>query len=318
MDISVVVPLLNEEESLPELLAEVDAVMREHGYSWEMVMIDDGSTDGSWKVIAQLQKQYPQIRALRFRRNYGKSPALHVGFQHTRGDIVITMDADLQDRPKHIPEFVRMIREQGFDLVSGWKQKRKDPLSKTIPTKLYNGVNRLVSGVKLHDMNCGFKAYRKEVVKSIEVYGEMHRYIPVIAIGAGFKKIGELRVEHIARKYGKTKFGLERFINGFLDLLTITFLTKYGKRPMHFFGFWGVIFSLLGGATLVGMYLLKLIGITGLIDPFYISGHIPLLFFGTVSFLLGILLLSTGLLAEQIGRNSSTRNEYLISEQLGD
>ena len=247
MDISVVVPLLNEEESLPELLAEVDAVMREHGYSWEMVMIDDGSTDGSWKVIAQLQKQYPQIRALRFRRNYGKSPALHVGFQHTRGDIVITMDADLQDRPKHIPEFVRMIREQGFDLVSGWKQKRKDPLSKTIPTKLYNGVNRLVSGVKLHDMNCGFKAYRKEVVKSIEVYGEMHRYIPVIAIGAGFKKIGELRVEHIARKYGKTKFGLERFINGFLDLLTITFLTKYGKRPMHFFGFWGVIFSLLGG-----------------------------------------------------------------------
>lgn len=318
MDISVVVPLLNEEESLPELLAEVDAVMRAHGYTWEMLMIDDGSTDRSWAVIQELRQQYPQIRGIRFRRNYGKSPALHVGFQHTRGDIVITMDADLQDRPKHIPEFVAMIREKGYDLVSGWKQKRRDPLSKTIPTKIFNGVNRLVSGVKLHDMNCGFKAYRSEVVKSIEIYGEMHRYIPVIAIGAGFKKIGELRVEHIARKYGKTKFGLERFINGFLDLLTITFLTKYNKRPMHFFGLYGFLFAFLGGGTMGTLYILKLLGMTGLIDPFYISDHMPLLFLGTVSFLLGILLLSTGLLAELIGRSAPERNEYLIAEQVGE
>lgn len=318
MDISVVVPLLNEEESLPELLAEVDAVMRAHGYTWEMLMVDDGSTDGSWAMIQRLQQQYPQVRGIRFRRNYGKSPALHVGFQHTRGDIIITMDADLQDRPKHIPEFVAMIREQGFDLVSGWKQKRRDPLSKTIPTKIFNGVNRLVSGVKLHDMNCGFKAYRKDVVKSIEIYGEMHRYIPVIAIGAGFKKIGELRVEHIARKYGKTKFGWERFLNGFLDLLTITFLTKYAKRPMHFFGLYGFLFAFLGGGSMATLYILKLLGMTGLIEPFHISNHVPLMFIGTVSFLLGILLLSTGLLAELIGRNAPERNEYLIAETIGD
>jgi glycosyltransferase involved in cell wall biosynthesis len=318
MDISVVVPLLNEEESLPELLAEVDAVMRAHGYTWEMIMIDDGSTDGSWAMIQKLRAQYPEVRGIRFRRNYGKSPALHVGFQQTRGDIVITMDADLQDRPKHIPEFVAMIREQGFDLVSGWKQKRRDPISKTIPTKIFNGVNRLVSGVRLHDMNCGFKAYRAEVVKSIEIYGEMHRYIPVIAIGAGFKKIGELKVEHIARKYGKTKFGLERFINGFLDLLTITFLTKYNKRPMHFFGLYGFLFGILGGGCMATIYLLKLLGMIGLMAPYYISDHVPLLFLGTVSFILGILLLSTGLLAELIGRSAPGRNDYLIAETLGE
>jgi glycosyltransferase involved in cell wall biosynthesis len=316
MDISIVVPLLNEQESLPELLTEVAAVMRIEGFSWEIIMVDDGSTDESWEVIQDLKARFPQIRGIRFRRNYGKSPALHVAFQACRGDVVITMDADLQDRPKHIPQFVKMIQEEGFDLVSGWKQNRQDPPSKTIPTKLYNGVNRMVSGVRLHDMNCGFKAYRNQVVKSIEVYGEMHRYIPVIAKAAGFKKIGELRVDHIARKFGKSKFGMERFINGFLDLLTITFLTRYAKRPMHFFGFWGVVASGLGGGLLATLYLLKLIGITGLIEPFHISGHIPALFLGTVSFLLGILLLSTGLLAELIGRNSANRNEYLIAETL--
>lgn len=316
MDISVVVPLYNEEESLPELLSEVSEVMAANGYSWEMVMVDDGSTDKSWHVVTQLKQQYPQIRAIRFQRNYGKSAALHVGFEHVEGEIVITMDADLQDRPKHIPEFVKMIREDGYDLVSGWKQKRKDPFMKTFPTKIYNGVNRMVSGVKLHDMNCGFKAYRKAVVKSIEVYGEMHRYIPVIAKAAGFKRIGELRVEHIARKYGVTKFGMNRFINGFLDMLSINFITKYMKRPMHFFGFWGLIFGLLGGGTLVSMYLLKLLGVVGLLEPFYIGSHLPVFFLGMICFLLGTLLAFTGLLAEMIGRNSPFRNEYLIAEKI--
>jgi len=316
MDISLVVPLFNEAESLPELLSEIKPVMDAGGYSWEILMVDDGSNDGSWEVVQSLKQTYPQVKGIRFRRNYGKSAALHVAFQAAQGDIVITMDADLQDRPQHIPEFVEMIRNQGFDLVSGWKQKRKDPLSKTIPTKIYNGVNRMVSGVQLHDMNCGFKAYRKDVIKSIEVYGEMHRYIPVIARAAGFGKIGELKVEHIARKYGTSKFGLNRFVNGFLDLLTITFLTRYGKRPMHFFGFWGLASSLLGGGMLLVMYLLKLIGYTGLIEPYHIGSHLPLLFFGIVAFLLGILLLSTGLLAELIGRSAPGRNDYLVAEEL--
>lgn len=316
MDISLVVPLFNEAESLPELLSEIKPVMDAGGYSWEILMVDDGSNDGSWEVVQSLKQTYPQVKGIRFRRNYGKSAALHVAFQAAQGDIVITMDADLQDRPQHIPEFVEMIRNQGFDLVSGWKQKRKDPLSKTIPTKIYNGVNRMVSGVQLHDMNCGFKAYRKDVIKSIEVYGEMHRYIPVIARAAGFGKIGEHKVEHIARKYGTSKFGLNRFVNGFLDLLTITFLTRYGKRPMHFFGFWGLASSLLGGGMLLVMYLLKLIGYTGLIEPYHIGSHLPLLFFGIVAFLLGILLLSTGLLAELIGRSAPGRNDYLVAEEL--
>lgn len=317
MDISVVVPLYNEDESLPELEAEIREVMEANGYDYEIVMVNDGSTDNSWEVVQELNKKNPRIRGISFQRNYGKSAALQVGFQKAKGNVVITMDADLQDRPKHIPEFYKMIVEDKFDLVSGWKQKRKDPLTKTIPTKLYNAVNRWVNGVSLHDMNCGFKAYRNQVVKSIEVYGEMHRYIPVIAKAAGFRRIGELRVEHIARKYGKTKFGINRFLNGFLDLLTITFISKYLKRPMHFFGFWGVLFAFLGGGMLFGMYFWKLLGMTGLVDDFYISTHIPALFFAMISFLFGGLLLFTGLMAELIGRNSPLRNEYLIREELG-
>jgi glycosyltransferase involved in cell wall biosynthesis len=317
MDISVVIPLFNEDESLPELTAEIKAVMEANGYDYEIIMVDDGSTDRSWAVLNELRAQNPRIKGIRFQRNYGKSAALQVGFQKAQGDVVFTMDADLQDRPQHIPEFYKMIKEEGYDLVSGWKQKRKDPITKTIPTKLYNAVNRIVNGVTLHDMNCGFKAYRRQVVKSIEVYGEMHRYIPVIAKAAGFRKIGELKVEHIARKYGVTKFGLNRFLNGFLDLLTITFISKYMKRPMHFFGFWGVIFGAIGGFLLFGMYFLKLLGMTGLTSEYFISTHIPALFFAMITFLFGGLLLFTGLMAELIGRNSPFRNEYLVAEHLG-
>ncbi len=316
MDISVVVPLYNEDESLPELEKEIREVMEANGYDYEIVMIDDGSTDRSWEVVKALREKNSRVKGIRFQRNYGKSAALQVGFQQVQGDVVITMDADLQDRPQHIPEFYKMITEEGYDLVSGWKQKRKDPLTKTIPTKLYNAVNRVVNGVTLHDMNCGFKAYKRRVVKSIEVYGEMHRYIPVIAKAAGFRKIGELKVEHIARKYGVTKFGINRFLNGFLDLLTITFITKYLKRPMHFFGFWGMLYVLLGGGILFVMYFWKLLGMTGLIDDFFISTHVPALIFGMISFLFGGLLLFTGLMAELIGRNSPFRNEYLIAENL--
>ncbi|MBK9448302.1 MAG: glycosyltransferase family 2 protein [Bacteroidetes bacterium] len=317
MDISVVIPLFNEDESLPELTAEIKAVMEANGYDYEIIMVDDGSTDRSWAVLNELRAVNPRIKGIRFQRNYGKSAALQVGFQKAQGDVVFTMDADLQDRPQHIPEFYKMIKEEGYDLVSGWKQKRKDPITKTIPTKLYNAVNRIVNGVSLHDMNCGFKAYRRQVVKSIEVYGEMHRYIPVIAKAAGFRKIGELKVEHIARKYGVTKFGINRFLNGFLDLLTITFITKYMKRPMHFFGFWGVIFGMIGGFLLFGMYFLKLLGMTGLTSEYFISTHIPALFFAMITFLFGGLLLFTGLMAELIGRNSPFRNEYLVAEHLG-
>ncbi len=312
-----VIPLFNEDESLPELTAEIKAVMEANGYDYEIIMVDDGSTDRSWAVLNELRAVNPRIKGIRFQRNYGKSAALQVGFQKAQGDVVFTMDADLQDRPQHIPEFYKMIKEEGYDLVSGWKQKRKDPITKTIPTKLYNAVNRVVNGVTLHDMNCGFKAYRRQVVKSIEVYGEMHRYIPVIAKAAGFRKIGELKVEHIARKYGVTKFGINRFLNGFLDLLTITFITKYMKRPMHFFGFWGVIFGMIGGFLLFGMYFLKLLGMTGLTSEYFISTHIPALFFAMITFLFGGLLLFTGLMAELIGRNSPFRNEYLVAEHLG-
>jgi glycosyltransferase involved in cell wall biosynthesis len=317
MDISVIVPLYNEDESLPELEAEIRAVMDANGYDYEIIMVNDGSTDRSWEVMNELHAKNPRVKGLSFQRNYGKSAALHVGFQKAKGDVVITMDADLQDRPQHIPEFYKMIKEGGYDLVSGWKQKRKDPITKTIPTKLYNAVNRWVNGVTLHDMNCGFKAYRRQVVKSIEVYGEMHRYIPVIAKAAGFRKIGELPVEHIARKYGVTKFGINRFLNGFLDLLTITFMSKYMKRPMHFFGFWGVMFLLFGGAILFGMYFMKLLGMIGLCDAFYVSHHVPALFFAMITFLFGGLLLFTGLSAELIGRNSPFRNEYLVAEVVG-
>ncbi|MDX1905135.1 MAG: glycosyltransferase family 2 protein, partial [Thermonemataceae bacterium] len=246
MQISVVIPAFNEAESLPELCAWVHQVMQKHTFSYEIIIVDDGSNDTTWEVLQQLSLQNPHLKALRFNRNYGKSAALHTGFQETQGEVVITMDADLQDDPEEIPELYRMIIEEKFDLVSGWKQKRQDPLSKTIPTKLYNAVTRWFSGINLHDFNCGLKAYRKNVIKSIEVYGEMHRYIPVIAKSVGFKKIGEKKVQHHPRKYGVTKFGLERFLFGFLDLLSISFVTKFRKRPMHFFGGLGFFSFFLG------------------------------------------------------------------------
>ena len=253
MDISVVVPLYNEEESLPELFAWIERVMNANGFSYEVIFVNDGSTDRSWQVIEQLQAQAPdKVRGIKFRRNYGKSPALFCGFEQAQGDVVITMDADLQDSPDEIPELYRMITQEGYDLVSGWKQKRYDPLSKTLPTKLFNATARKVSGIKnLHDFNCGLKAYRKEVVKNIEVYGEMHRYIPYLAKNAGFKKIGEKVVHHQARKYGKTKFGLNRFVNGYLDLLSLWFLSRFGIKPMHFFGLLGSLMFIFGFIAVV-------------------------------------------------------------------
>ncbi len=312
MDISVVVPLYNEEESLPELVAWIDRVMKENQFSYEVVMIDDGSRDTSWEVITNLEKQFPTVRGIRFQRNYGKSAALHVGFQAVEGDVVITMDADMQDSPDEVPHLYKMITEEGFDLVSGYKQKRYDPISKTIPSKFFNWITRMVSGIhNLHDFNCGLKAYRQEVVKNIEVYGEMHRYIPLLAKWAGFLKIGERVVEHRARKYGTTKFGLNRFINGFLDLISIVFTHKYLKQPMHFFGTWGVVFTLLGFGVLTYLTALKLFWGIGM------SPRLPALMFGTIALLFGMILFSTGLLAEMIGRQSPYKNEYRIKERLG-
>lgn len=313
MDLSIVVPLFNEDESLPELVAWIERVVKENGYSHEVILIDDGSTDRSWEVIKELREKDPAVRGIRFQRNYGKSAALQVGFEVTRGNVVITMDADMQDSPDEIPGLYKMIVEEGYDLVSGWKKKRYDPISKTIPSKFFNLITRWVSGVKnLHDFNCGLKAYRSEVVKAIELYGEMHRYIPVMANWEGFHKIGERVVEHRARKYGKTKFGLNRFINGFLDLVTITVTTKYLKRPMHFFGFWGAVFSFVGAAVLIYLAFIKLVMGYGLGD------RMPAMIFGSVCFLAGLMLFSTGLLAELIGRNSTYKNNYRVSERIGD
>jgi glycosyltransferase involved in cell wall biosynthesis len=310
MQISLVIPLLNERESLPELAAWIDRVMRANGFSYEMILVDDGSTDGSWEVIEELKEKYVQVRGIKFQRNYGKSAGLNEGFQAAVGDVVITMDADLQDSPDEIPELYRMITEDGFDLVSGWKKKRYDPLSKTIPTKLYNAVTRRLSGIKLHDFNCGLKAYRKDVVKSIEVIGEMHRYIPVIAKWAGYRKIGEKVVQHQERKYGVTKFGLSRFINGPLDLLSIMFVSKFGKRPMHFFGLIGSLFILLGFIILMILSVQKIF--------FDISGiaERPLFYFGILTFIVGTQFFTTGFLAEMNLRNSPIRNQYLIEKRM--
>ena len=313
MDLSIVVPLFNEDESLPELVAWVDRVVKEQGYSYEIIMVDDGSTDRSWEVVKELNTQFESVKGIRFQRNYGKSAALQVGFQATQGKVVITMDADMQDSPDEIPELYRMITEEGYDLVSGWKKKRYDPISKTVPSKLFNAITRWVSGVNnLHDFNCGLKAYKSEVVKAIEVYGEMHRYIPVIANWEGFHKIGEKVVEHRARKYGTTKFGLNRFVNGFLDLVTITVTTKYLKRPMHFFGFWGAVFSFVGAAVLIYLAFIKLVMGVGL------GSRMPAMIFGAVCFLAGLMLFSTGLLAELISRNSTYKNQYRVSEEIGE
>lgn len=318
LDLSIVVPLLNEQESLPELCAWIEKVMRENNFTYEILLIDDGSTDDSWKEINKLSQQNAAIKGIKFRRNYGKSAALNVGFEASNGAVVITMDADLQDSPDEIPELRRMILEEGYHLVSGWKKKRYDPISKTIPTKIFNWATRKMSGVYLHDFNCGLKAYRSAVIKSIEIYGEMHRYIPVIAKWHGFKKIGEKVVQHQERKYGTTKFGLERFINGFLDLMSISFVSKFGKRPMHFFGFLGfLMFSIgllisfwLGGYKLYMVYNFNKALERSLTE-------LPLFYVALVAMILGTQLFLAGFLAEMIARNSSDRNKYLIEDKIG-
>lgn len=311
MDISIVIPLLNEEESLPELADWINRVCEENNLSYELIFIDDGSTDDSWEVIRKLRCANPSIRGIKFQRNYGKSAALNEGFKMATGEVVITMDADLQDSPDEIPALREMILEEKYDLVSGWKKKRYDnKLTKNIPSKFFNAATRRVSGITLHDFNCGLKAYRKRVVKGIEVYGEMHRYIPVIAKWHGFRRIGEKVVEHRARKYGTTKFGWERFVNGFLDLASITFVSKFGKRPMHFFGLWGSLVFLLGAG--ISLYLV----ISKLIDPhFYLTSR-PAFYLALVLAIVGVQLFLAGFLAELISRNSHDRNVYGIEEKL--
>lgn len=316
MDISVVVPLYNEVESLPELFAWIERVMNEHHFTYEVIFVDDGSTDGSWKVIENLSSKSENVKGIKFRRNYGKSPALYHGFLKAEGDVVITMDADLQDSPDEIPELYRMIKEDGYDLVSGWKQKRYDPLSKTIPTKLFNATARKVSGIKnLHDFNCGLKAYRKEVIKNIEVYGEMHRYIPYLAKNAGFKKIGEKVVHHQARKYGKTKFGLDRFVNGYLDLMTLWFLSKFGVKPMHFFGLLGSLMFIIGFVSVIIVGASKMYALNhGL--PYRLVTESPYFYISLTMMLLGTQLFLAGFIGELIARNSAERNKYQIEKEI--
>jgi glycosyltransferase involved in cell wall biosynthesis len=311
IDISIVIPLYNEAESLPELETWIRQVMEQHGFRYEIIMIDDGSRDQSWQVLEQLAAQNPNIRGIKFRRNYGKSAALNVGFQAARGNVVITMDADLQDSPDEAPELYRMIMEEGFDLVSGWKKKRYDPVfTKNLPSKFFNWTARRMTGIRLHDFNCGLKAYKNSVVKSIEVYGDMHRYIPVLVKWAGFKNIGEKVVQHQERKYGVTKFGIERFIRGPLDLLTVIFISKFGKRPMHLFGMLGVVSFLLGFVILVYLSIVKLAYQTyGITDR-------PLFYLGILAFITGTQLFVTGFLAELITRNATDRNVYLIEKEL--
>ena len=316
MNISVVIPLYNEEESLPELAAWIQSVMEKNGYSYEVIFVNDGSTDRSWQVIEKLASESEHIKGIKFRRNYGKSPALYCGFEKAEGDVVITMDADLQDSPDEIPELYRMITEEGYDLVSGYKQKRYDPLSKTLPTKLFNATARAVSGIKnLHDFNCGLKAYRKEVVKSIEVYGEMHRYIPYLAKNAGFNKIGEKVVQHQARKYGKTKFGLNRFINGYLDLISLWFLSKFGVQPMHIFGFLGSLMFIFGFIAVVIIGFGKLYAMShGL--PYILITDSPYFYLALTTMILGTQLFLAGFLGEMIARNSSERNKYQVEKEI--
>ena len=315
MNISVVIPLYNEEESISELVAWIAKVMYDNNFTYEIIIVDDGSTDSSWDEIRKLTEEYGSIHALRFRRNYGKSAALFCGFREAEGDVVFTMDADLQDSPDEIPAMYKMIVNDKFDMVSGWKKKRHDPITKTIPSKLYNWVGRVTTGIGLHDMNCGLKAYRRDVVKSIEVYGEMHRYIPVLAKQAGFGKIGEKVVEHRARKYGVTKFGIERFINGFLDLMSILFMTKFGKKPMHLFGTVGVFVFLVGfiAAAVVGG--IKLVALSrGIAAPLVTSS--PYFYLALTCMILGTQLFLTGFLGELVSRSSNDRNNYQIKETI--
>ena len=316
MNISVVVPLYNEEESLPELCEWIERVMIAFSYTYEIILVDDGSKDKSWQVVEHLATKNQNIRGIQFRRNYGKSAALNVGFEAAQGDVVITMDADLQDSPDEIPELYKMIAVDDLDLVSGWKQKRYDPLSKTIPTKLFNWATRKASGINnLHDFNCGLKAYKKEVVKNIEVYGEMHRYIPVIAKWAGFTKIEEKVVQHRERKYGVTKFGLERFVNGFLDLMSITFVSKFGKRPMHFFGLWGTIAFLFGGGVSFYLVLQKFRKSIMNIPTRDVTDK-PLFYIALAIMIIGTQLFLAGYLGELISRSSNNRNNYQVSKRL--
>jgi len=316
MDISVIVPLLNERESLPELAERVRKVMEREGYSYELVFVDDGSSDGSWDVVKDIRKENPSVKGISFRRNYGKSAALYEGFAAAEGDIVVTMDADLQDSPEEIPGMVHMIREEGYDLVSGWKQHRKDnALTKNLPSKLYNAAARRVTGIKLHDMNCGLKAYRRDVVRSIEVYGEMHRYIPYLAKNAGFGKIGEKPVEHTKRKFGKSKFGMDRFVNGFLDLMSLWFLSRFGKKPMHFFGTSGILMFLIGFIMTVWIIVAKLVHqANGL--KFRAVTDQPLFYLALVTLVLGVMLFLAGFIGEMVSRSSVTRNDYNVRERL--
>lgn len=319
MELSIIISLYNEEESLRELVTWINSAISNSAISnidYEIIMVDDGSTDGSWRVVKELSKEYPQIKGISFRTNYGKSAALQTGFQAAAGDVIITMDADLQDSPEEIPELYRMIREEGFDIVSGWKKKRYDNvIAKNIPSKIYNYTARKVSGLKLHDMNCGLKGYRNEVVKNIEIYGDMHRYIPFIAKNAGFTNIGEKVVVHQKRKYGKSKFGMSRFVNGFLDLLTILFLDKFGKKPMHIFGVGGILFFLTGIIISIWLIIDKLINqFQGL--RFRAVTDQPLFYLALVAIIIGSMLFLTGFLGELISRTSSIRNDYKIKEKL--
>jgi glycosyltransferase involved in cell wall biosynthesis len=316
MDVSIIVPLFNEEESLPELCGWIDRVLSENKLSYEVILVDDGSNDGSWEQIVALKNTYAQLRGVRFRRNYGKSAALHTGFSRARGEVVITMDADLQDSPEEIPEMRRMIIEDGLDVVSGWKKKRYDPfLRKKVPTKLFNWAARRVSGIRLHDFNCGLKAYRLNVVKSVEVYGDMHRYIPVLAKGNGFTRIGEKVVQHQERKYGVTKFGMSRFINGFLDLLTVSFLTRFGKKPMHLFGALGSLMFLVGLGMAIYMGIDKLLALIKHI-PQRLIAESAFFYIGLASMIMGTILFIGGFLGELVSRNATERNQYEVEKEI--
>ena len=315
LDISVVVPLYNEQESLPELVAWIDRVAEQNKLSYEVIMVDDGSSDDSWQVVEQLKEQYPAIKGIRFARNYGKSAALYCGFAEAEGEVVFTMDADLQDSPDEIPPMRRMILEEGYDLVSGWKKKRYDPAGKRLPSKFFNWTARVVSGIKLHDFNCGLKAYRRKVIKSIEVYGEMHRYIPILSKHAGFKRIGEKVVQHQERKYGVSKFGMERMVKGYLDLISVSFMSHFGRSPMYFFGSLGTVMFLLGGFTTVWVIAAKLYKqANGM--PLRAVTDQPLFFVAILAVILGVQLFLAGFLGELINRNSSDRNSYLIDKKI--
>lgn len=315
MDISVIIPLYNEAESLPELYAWIERVMKANNFSYEVIFVNDGSTDNSWEVIEKLKQQSPSVKGVKFRRNYGKSPGLNCGFERAQGDVVITMDADLQDSPDEIPDLYRMIKEENYDVVSGWKKKRYDPISKTIPTKLFNATARKFSGIKLHDFNCGLKAYKNIVIKNIEVYNDMHRNIPYMAKIAGFNKIGEKIVQHQARKYGTTKFGLSRFVNGYLDLITLWFTSKFGKKPMHFFGLWGSVMFFIGFISLIVVLGMKFASLyEG--NPLPLVTSSPYFYISLTAMIVGTQLFLAGFLGELISRSDPKRNHYKIEAEI--